>query len=250
MQKLKDKLIVALDVDSLKEAERLVDVLYPDVKIFKVGSSLVIHCESLIQYIKKKGGCVFLDLKWYDIPNTVYYATSSSTASTVVSATNNSSDNIEKRYGEVTEPGVFMMTVHTQGSEEMLKKAVQGAEDKAQELNIKKPFIVGVTALTSESSRNTENTVLERANKAKAAGLDGVVCSAQEANMIREACGKDFIIVTPGIRPGGYASDDQVRVATPKEAVKAGADFIVVGRSIIKAENPKEAAVKILKDIE
>jgi len=214
-----EKLIVALDVDNLEEAKRLVDILYPNVKIFKVGSQLFTACgPEAVRMIVKKGAKVFLDLKFHDIPNTVKKA--------IVSA---------------AKLKVYMLTVHLSGGKDMLGAAVSIAD---------RPKIIGVSVLTSESKEDTKDKVLNLAKLAKAAGLDGVVCSAQETNMIREACGKDFIIVTPGIRPEGYVIDDQVRITTPKEAVKAGADFIVVGRPIIKAENPKEAAVKILKDIE
>ena len=238
MPDLKDKLIVALDVDSLEKAKELVDLLYPTVRLFKVGSALVVYCESLIKYIKEKGGRVFLDLKWYDIPNTIYVAVSTGTACSV-DFTNKAG------FNSPIDPVIFMMTLHTQGSEEMLKKAVQAAEDKARELNIRKPFIVGVTELTSESSENVENIVLERARKAKRAGLDGVVCSVHEAAMIRKEFGEDFIIVTPGIRPKGYPINDQLRTATPKEAVEAGANFIVVGRPILQAKDP----LKVVKEI-
>jgi len=214
-----ERLIVALDVDNLEEAKRLVDILYPNVKIFKVGSQLFTACgPEAVRMIVKKGAKVFLDLKFHDIPNTVKKA--------IVSA---------------AKLKVYMLTVHLSGGKDMLGAAVSIAD---------RPKIIGVSVLTSESKEDTKDKVLNLAKLAKAAGLDGVVCSAQETNMIREACGKDFIIVTPGIRPEGYVIDDQVRITTPKEAVKAGADFIVVGRPIIKAENPKEAAVKILKDIE
>ena len=214
-----DKLIVALDVDSLKEAERLLDVLYPNVKIFKVGSQLFTACgPEAVRMIVNKGAKVFLDLKFHDIPNTV-----------------------KRGVESAAKLKVYMLTVHLSGGKDMLGAAVSIAD---------RPKIIGISVLTSESKEGTEDKVLELAKLAKSVGLDGVVCSAQEANMIREACGKDFIIVTPGIRPGGYASDDQVRVATPKEAIQAGADFIVVGRPIIKSNNPLLAAKEILQDLE
>jgi orotidine-5'-phosphate decarboxylase len=142
-----------------------------------------------------------------------------------------------------------MMTVHTKGGIEMLKAAVKGAEDKAKELRIERPLIVGVTRLTSD--KNSENTlaeVLQAGRLAQEGGLDGVVCSAAEAAAVREKF-PDFVIVVPGIRPPGYKLDDQSRVATVKEAVKSGADYIVVGRPIIKAKDPLQVVGEILEEI-
>ncbi|MBU0548725.1 MAG: orotidine-5'-phosphate decarboxylase [Candidatus Omnitrophica bacterium] len=222
------QLIVALDVDNLKEAKRLVDLLYPAVKIFKVGSQLFTACGAeAVKMINKKNAKVFLDLKYHDIPNTVKNAVSSA-----------------------VELGVFMLDVHTQGAEEMLKAAVRSATDKAQELNIKKPLIIGITVLTSvNNSQITEDNVLEAAILAKNSGLDGVVCSVYEAPRVRKELGQDFLIVTPGIRPQGHASDDQARIATAKDAVEAGADFIVVGRPIVKAKDPLSVAKEISEAI-
>jgi len=222
------QLIVALDVDNLKEAKRLVDLLYPAVKIFKVGSQLFTACGvEAVKMINKKNAKVFLDLKYHDIPNTVKNAVSSA-----------------------VELGVFMLDVHTQGAEEMLKAAVRSATDKAQELNIKKPLIIGITVLTSvNNSQITEDNVLEAAILAKNSGLDGVVCSVYEAPRVRKELGQDFLIVTPGIRPQGHASDDQARIATAKDAVEAGADFIVVGRPIVKAKDPLSVAKEISEAI-
>ncbi len=221
------QLIVALDVDNLKEAQRLVDILYPTVEMFKVGSQLFTsEGPEAVRAIGKKGAQVFLDLKFHDIPNTVFQAVMAST------------------------PGVVMMTVHIKGGREMLESAVRGATEKAKELNIKKPFIIGITRLTSDKNEgSTEEDVLDAARLAKHAGLDGVVCSVLEADRIRKEFGKDFLIVTPGIRPKGYSSDDQARVATAKQAAAAGADFIVVGRPIIKAKDPLSVAKSIVYEI-
>jgi orotidine-5'-phosphate decarboxylase len=134
---------------------------------------------------------------------------------------------------------------------EALQKAVYGAGVRAQELNIPRPRIVGVTVLTSENlGADTLKVVLERANYVKQAGLDGVVCSVNEAQAVRNACGKDFIIVTPGIRPKGTEVGDQKRVATAKDAIAAGATYIVVGRPILEADDPLEAAKNIIKEME
>lgn len=221
-----DKLIVALDLDNLEKAEELVDKLYPKVKYFKVGSQLFTNCgPEIIKFIKRKKAKVFLDLKFHDIPNTVASAASLATR---------------------LEVDIF--NLHACGGTEMMKAALTASEKEAEKLKIKRPKIIAVTVLTSQKSSIEE--VLKYASLAKQAGLDGVVASAQEAKAIREKMGKDFIIVTPGIRPGSFnKKDDQKRIATPKEAVENGADYIVVGRPIIEAENPVKVTDEILKEI-
>jgi orotidine-5'-phosphate decarboxylase len=216
--KIKDRLIVALDVDSLFQAEKIVNLLYPEVKIFKVGSQLFTAAGlEIIKLIHKHGAEVFLDLKYHDIPNTVKNAVSAAA-------------NLK----------VKMLTVHICGGQDMLKSAVSVAN---------RPKIIGVTVLTSKSEENVKDKVLGLVKIAKESGLDGVVCSVGEASAVKKECGKDFIVVTPGIRPQGAAKDDQARVATAKDAIKAGSDFIVVGRPIIEAKDPKLAAQKILEEI-
>jgi len=223
MQDLRDKLIVALDVDSLEKAGKIIDRLGDKVKFYKIGSQLfTAYGPKAVEMVASKGAEVFLDLKYHDIPNTVYAAAGCASA----------------------KPAVFMMTVHIKGGMEMLEKAVEGASDKAKELNIRKPFIVGVTKLTSEPS--SEKDVVDAARIAKQAGLDGVVCSALEAKKIRQEFGEKFIIVTPGIRPKGAAVNDQKRVTTAKEAIESGADYIVVGRPIVKAKDPLKAIGDLL----
>ncbi|MEW6075586.1 MAG: orotidine-5'-phosphate decarboxylase [Candidatus Omnitrophota bacterium] len=226
MQIIKDKLIVALDVDTLTQAERFVDILCPQVKLFKVGSQLfTAHGPEAIKMIGAKGGRVFLDLKLYDIPNTVKNAV----------------------YTGVSQQPVFMMTVHTEGGIEMMRRASEGAAQRAAELKIERPFIVGVTVLTSATNTAaTLSEVVKRALTAKDAGLDGVVCSVHEASEVRKHCGKDFIIVTPGIRPQGAEPLDQKRVATAQDAMQAGANFIVVGRPILEANDPLAVAEELL----
>ena len=241
------ELIVALDVDDLAQAERLVELLYPSVKIFKIGSQLFTGSgPKAVEAVNRKGAHVFLDLKFHDIPNTVYSAVSKATVMRQVKF----SEEIEKNVKDTTQSGIFMITVHTLGGAEMLQAAVKAAAEKAKELNIKRPLIVGVTRLTSQSDKgNLRQEVLAAARLAKDAGLDGVVCSVHEAASIRRECGDDFVIVTPGIRPQGSLSNDQSRVATPQRALEATADFIVVGRPIIKAEDPRKAADGIIKEI-
>ena len=227
-----EKLIVALDTKSLDEAASLVDKLIPEVKIFKVGLGLfTLYGYAAVEMVKDKGGKVFLDLKFHDIPNTV--------ASAVISASN---------------LGIFMLNVHTLGGSEMMRKAAEAAKGKAE-----KPKILGVTVLTSMDQKainevgiekSIEEEVLNLATMARDAGLDGVVASPQETSAIRKKLGKDFIIVTPGVRPEWAARGDQRRVATPSSAIKAGADYIVVGRPIIESGDPAEAAKKILEEME
>ncbi len=223
---MKPELIVALDVDGEKQAKALIDQLAPEVKLFKVGSVLFTQCgPSIAHYIHTKNAQTFLDLKFYDIPHTVRNAARSAAAL----------------------PGVFMITVHTLGGRPMLEAAAAGVREKAQVPN-SKPVVVGVTVLTSETFPNVSEEVLKRARLAKDAGLDGVVCSVQEAVAVREACGKDFIIVTPGIRPVGYRSDDQKRVATVDDARNAGVDYIVVGRPVLQAKDPRQAVKQFQAD--
>jgi len=234
---VREKLIVALDVKSFDEAKRIVDILYPHVKIFKVGSKLFTSCgPEIIKAIHKKGGEVFLDLKFHDIPNTV-------------------SGSVES----AAQLGVFMLTVHTLGGSLMLKEAAESAMRSARKFNTRKVKIVGVTVLTSMDnkdlrgvgiSRDLKKEVISLAKLAKKQGLDGIVASAAEAKHIRKVTGKNFIIITPGIRPSGAAKDDQKRIVTPKDAIRNGASYIVVGRPIIEAKNPRAATIGILKEIE
>lgn len=219
------ELIVALDVDNLKKAEKFVDLLYPKVKIFKIGLQLfTLYGPKAVEMVHKKKAKVFLDLKFHDIPNTVANASAAA-----------------------TRLGVFMFNLHAQGGVEMMRRAKEAAYLEADNAGIKPPLIIAVTALTSQINNSTIlPLVLSFTNKAQEAGLDGVVASVQEAGTIREKFGKDLIIVTPGIRPKGMDSGDQKRVATPEEAEDAGSDYIVVGRPILEAKNPVLAAQEIL----
>lgn len=227
-----DKLIVALDVDSEKKALKIVSALKSEVKFFKVGLELFSSCgPSVIAAIKKEGCRIFLDLKLHDIPTTV--------AKTAVS---------------LTRLGVDIINLHGLGGLDMMKKTGEAVTEEAKKLKIDKPRVIAVTILTSMDENslkkigvfdNMETQVLRLANLAKEAGLDGVVASPSEVKSIRKATGRDFLIVTPGVRPSWAATDDQKRVATPKEAIDNGADYIVVGRPITEAPDPLEAAKKI-----
>ncbi|MCM8789475.1 MAG: orotidine-5'-phosphate decarboxylase [Candidatus Omnitrophica bacterium] len=219
------KLIVALDVDNYKEAVRWVNLLYPGIKIFKVGLQLFTACgPKIIQAIQKTGAKVFLDLKFNDIPNTMV-----------------------KAVKEALKYKVSMLTVHTLSGPIALKEVSRAARGS----NTK---ILGVTILTSlcqdflkdlKIQRSLTDEVLYLASMAKRCGLQGVVCSVEEAKIIRENLGKNFLIVTPGIRPETKEAHDQRRAATSQEAVKAGADYIVVGRPILEAKEP----LKVVKNI-
>lgn len=219
----KARLIVALDVDTWRTAKDLVDILYPRVKIFKVGFQLfVAHGPRAVEYIRKKGGDVFLDLKFHDIPNTVAAAVRSAAGL-----------------------GVKMLTLHIGGGEDMIKAACAAAKDEAGRIKTERPLLIGVTVLTSQEA--TKEEVLGLANIGLNCGLDGVVCSVREAGFLRESINKEFLIVTPGIRPNGAPRDDQKRTATVDEAVSAGSDFLVVGRPIVAADDPVRAAGKFLR---
>src|SRR5665648_1043442 len=222
----KERLVLALDVDDFKKAEELVSELSDYVGAFKIGNQLfTAEGPKVVDMVNKNGGKVFLDLKFHDIPNTV------------------------ARAAEVaTKLGVYIFNIHTSGGYEMMKAAAEAAAKTSQHLCISKPLILGVTLLTSINKEILEKEigiknclgeqVVHLAKLAKAAGLDGVVASSWEIKEIRKACGEDFVILTPGIRPAGKSSDDQKRIMTPREAMKLGADFLV------------EAAKEILKEME
>lgn len=231
------RLIVALDVDSYRKAVRLVKKLSGYVKVFKVGHILFTqYGPRIINYINKSGGKVFLDLKYMDIPNTVSNAAR-----------------------KATELGVYMLNVHALSGKETMRRTAEAVTKEARKLHIYKPILIAVTVLTSLHERDLsplgvkggiKGLVLKLAQAAKSSGFDGVVASAREVRMIKEKFGDNFVTVTPGIRPK-WALDkkDQKRVMTPKEAVDAGSDFIVVGRPIIEAKKPLKAAKQILEEI-
>jgi orotidine-5'-phosphate decarboxylase len=248
------ELILALDVDNDNQAKYFLDLLYPTVKLFKVGSQLfTAYGPEAVRMVGRYGAKVFLDLKFNDIQRAMFSAIASGTGLSCESpgvtgeiAQDTVGRKIEANYKEAMQHPVFMMTVHASASKADLEGAVKGARDRAGELGISPPHVVGVTVLTSEEA--TESLVLERARKAKHAGLDGVVCSVNEAAAVRQEFGKDFVIVTPGIRPKNYPADDQKRTGTAKEAAAAGANYIVIGRPILKADDPRKAAEEIIAE--
>jgi orotidine-5'-phosphate decarboxylase len=234
---LRDRLIVALDMDSPEEASDMAASLKGVVTTFKVGNQLFTKAgPEIVRKIHDLGGRVFLDLKYHDIPTTV-----------------------AKAGIEAARLGVFMFNVHTSGGETMIKRCVEMVREACDRESLQRPYIIGVTLLTSICkdtlrddlgvSRSIPEQVTHFASLAKASGLDGVVASAQELGTIREACGNEFLIVTPGIRPKGAATDDQSRIATPGSAIEQGADYLVVGRPITGASDPKKAVQEILAEM-
>jgi orotidine-5'-phosphate decarboxylase len=210
------KIILALDVFDIKTARNLVEKTSEYIDVFKIGPILFLPFgKEMIKFINTMGKKVFLDLKFHDIPSTVNRS--------VMSA---------------RELGVYSLTVHCAGGEEMLKAATEVKN---------RPKIWAVTVLTSQLSAGDE--AIRRAAAAKKSGADGVIASPLEIVSIKKELGNNFEVVTPGIRLI-KTNDDQKRVATPKEAVKNGADFIVVGRPITEAQNPKEAARQISESLE
>ena len=233
-----NQLIVALDVESLAAADQLVTTLSDEVKWFKIGNQLFTAVgTAAVELLHEAEKNIFLDLKFHDIPNTVAGAVASG-----------------------TKVGANMINMHASGGVEMMRAARETAEKQAFELDIPKPTLLGVTILTSvdEASfqrdfgtpRRLADQVAYQAELSQKAGLDGVVASPLEIGLIRKVCGADFVIVTPGVRPAWAASNDQQRFMTPAEAIDAGADYIVVGRPITAADNPREAARRILQEIQ
>ncbi|MFC4768435.1 orotidine-5'-phosphate decarboxylase [Effusibacillus consociatus] len=234
---LAERIYVALDYDSLDDALRLVGQLGDGVRSYKVGMQLFYKTGPLVLERLHSEGChVFLDLKFHDIPNTVAGAASSATSL-----------------------GVSMINVHAAGGFEMMKKAKEAAAETAQALGIPAPLVIAVTQLTSTNQQmmneqigipgSIEDAVIRYAKLAREAGLDGVVASGRELRAIREACGDQFVTVVPGIRPAWAAANDQKRILTPADALRAGAHKLVIGRPITHAADPREAVTRILEEM-
>ena len=245
-------ILVALDVDSAEKAIALADALRGAVGGFKIGKQLFTAAgPAMVRELAGRGDRVFLDLKFHDIPNTVAGAVQSAVAT-----------------------GAWMVNVHASGGSAMMTAAADSARKAAEASGRARPLVIGVTVLTSMTdealaevgvSRPMLEQVVHLARLAQASGLDGVVASPQETPAIRQACGPDFQIVTPGIRPlrlGGddtsprseqaadqQGKDDQARTLTPAEAISAGASYLVIGRPITAAPNPREAAEKIFASL-
>lgn len=233
----KDRLIVALDVSTAAEARRIVAETSDFAGSFKVGLELFSAAgPDIVREFSDAGLKIFLDLKFHDIPNTV-----------------------AKAAVETAKMGVWMFNVHAAGGNEMMRRTVSEVAMYCQKCGLTPPKIIAVTVLTSSSDdvlheigieALASSHVLHLARLARSAGMDGVVASAKEAAEIRNSCGPQFSIVTPGVRPAGASNDDQKRVMTPADAIRAGSDYLVVGRPIISAENMALAAESILNEIE
>jgi orotidine-5'-phosphate decarboxylase len=236
----RSSLIVALDFDSLSAARKFAERVADLVGLFKIGSQLFTAAgPAAVREIAALGPGVFLDLKFHDIPNTVAGAVLSCAALT----------------------GVQLLNVHALGGSAMLHAAAQ-AISAGQPMGADRPRLLAVTVLTSMDQKAMREVgiggpprsrVVKLATLAKTAGVDGVVASPEEARAIRKACGRDFLIVTPGVRPkdstAATETDDHARTATPTEAIRAGADFLVVGRPILAAADPRAAAQAIVDEI-
>lgn len=237
MTDAKQRLIFALDVSSLEEARIWTDRLRGQVGMFKIGKQLFTRCgPEVVRLVQAVGTDVFLDLKYHDIPNTVAMAGR-----------------------EALRLGVRMFNVHALGGLEMMSRLVAEIDEACPRGNPQRPILIAVTILTSATvetlravgiDRPVEVMVAKLARLAKDAGMDGVVASPQEVPLIRAACGEDFLIVTPGVRPASASLNDQKRVMTPGDALRAGADYLVVGRPISAAEDPAAAANLILKEMQ
>jgi orotidine-5'-phosphate decarboxylase len=242
-----DQLLVALDVDTAGEARRLAGLLRGVVGGFKIGSQLFTnHGPSIVDELADRGDRVFLDLKFHDIPNTVAAAVRAATRS-----------------------GAWMINVHASGGAAMMRAAREAADEESARQSRRRPLVIAVTMLTSLDDAATREVGFETSTRdqvgrlaklASAAGLDGVVASPQEISLIRRCCGESFVIVTPGIRaeatltPASSASavltaakDDQKRTLSASEAIEAGADYLVVGRPIISAPDPRAAAERLAR---
>jgi orotidine-5'-phosphate decarboxylase len=233
-----EKIFVALDYDNMDDALRLADRLGDTIRTMKVGLQLFFKCgPDILHRLQGMGFRVFMDCKFHDIPNTVAGASDS-----------------------VTAHGVYMFNVHVGGGLEMMRRAKEAAVKRAEQMGIAVPKVIGVTQLTSTSQAmmNEEigiagdvvDCVIRYAKLAQAAGLDGVVASGHEIAAIREACGDEFLTVIPGIRPKWAASNDQQRIMTPGEALRLGAHYLVIGRAITHADDPKAAALRILDEVQ
>lgn len=232
-----ERLIAALDVPTRDDAERLVERLGTSVSYYKVGMELFYALGGdIVTWLKGREKKVFLDLKLHDIPNTV----------------GNGLCSLLRLRPDI-------LNVHTAGGLRMMQTAREALHRAADEMGVPCPKLIGVTVLTSMDAQDwtglghtgtIADAVLRRAKLAQEAGLDGVVASPAETAEIRRACGDNFLIVTPGIRPAGVSRDDQRRVMTPAGAMRAGASQIVVGRAIYAAEDPRVAAEGILKEME
>lgn len=236
-KQIKEKIVLALDVDTLEEAKSLIMELKDYVGVFKVGLQMYTqNGNEIIDFMTEQGLEFFLDVKLLDIPNTVAKA----------------SENIVKR-------GASFFNIHTLGGSEMMKECAKSAKAAALALNKKPPLVLGVTVLTSisdevlnnelEINKTSGDYVLKLAKLAKDSGLGGVVASVWEAKRIKEICGEDFKVLCPGIRPEWSLKNDQKRAATPAVAIQEGADYLVIGRAVTAAQDRVKAMQMIYKEL-
>ena len=235
----KDRIILALDVSTESEAVELVKDLKDSVGAFKIGLELFTSIgPGIFEAVRNVGAeRIFFDGKFHDIPNTVAGASRAA-----------------------TRMGVWMFNVHAPGGTAMMSAAVEAAHDEADRLGVQPPQVIGVTVLTSISAEvlrhelsvpiTMENQVSHLAQLAQNSGLSGVVASPQEIAPVKAACGPEFLVVTPGVRPAWAAKNDQARIMTPADAVAAGADYMVIGRAITAADDKRAAAERIIAEIE
>jgi len=229
------KIIFAMDVKEFSDVQYWAELLTGQVGMFKVGKQLYTACgPAAVRMIQKCGGEVFLDLKYHDIPNTVAMAAL-----------------------EAAHLGVQLCDLHALGGLEMMATTMETLDKNFSGCS-ERPRVLAITVLTSSNEETLRGIginlpvpelVVKLAKLAQQAGVDGVVASPQEVGLIREACGKDFLVVTPGVRPSFAATNDQKRIMTPSDAVKAGSDYLVIGRPIAAAENPVQAAQLIVDEI-
>ncbi len=233
----KERIVLALDLDSDMDALAIVDELKGSVGMFKVGHQLfTAYGPDIVRRIIARGGKVFLDLKYHDIPNTV-----------------------AKAAAEAVKLGSSIFNVHALGGRDMMQAAAESARETADKLRVPVPVVLAVTILTSmdekslrrelKITRSLQREVNHLARMAQRAGMSGVVASPQEIKMLRRSVRGAFVILTPGVRPAWAGKDDQKRIMTPGEAVAAGADYLVVGRPVLKSEDRKAAVEKILQEI-
>jgi len=232
-----NKVIIALDLSDLEKMRKAVEELSPHTGFFKVGLEMfVLFGPDIVKEVVEKKGRVMLDLKLHDIPNTVKKATKNAAFL-----------------------GAELLTIHTSGGAEMMKAAREAVDEYEHETGKKGPKLLGVTVLTSIDQgtlneelgvdKQVDEQVVSLAKLAQISGMNGVVSSPKEIEKVREACGEDFLIVTPGIRPAWASKDEQKRICTPADAVKLGANYLVIGRPVLKAENPVAAIAKINEEI-
>ncbi len=237
IEAMRKRLIFALDVPTEREALRLVDLLRDEVGLFKVGKQLFVSSgPDIVKKIRRRHAEVFLDLKFHDIPRTV-----------------------AKAAAEATKLGVSMLDVHAAGSVDMMRQTAREVTKMARLRGIKRPKLLAITVLTSLNREDldrvgvhssVENQVARLAKLARLCGMDGVVASPQEVVRIRRECGPRFLIVTPGVRPASADIEDQKRVMTPEQAIRAGAKYLVIGSPIRNAADPAAAARAIVAEMQ